>query len=103
MSTHTPGPWWRKGLDVVSPDGLIFQTGEGYQSELEANATLGAAAPEMLRLLKWAEGVLACHIDVDANLLRQTRAAIAKATAGPCACGYTAAQGCDTLWHKENA
>ena len=82
MSKHTPGPW-----DVDEGDFGIYQLETSDQiaevfshhppAELEANARLIAAAPELLGALhsvmaEWRDGY-------GLNCLEQVRAAIAKA------------------------
>lgn len=69
--SHTPGPWktvianysednisWLASADVVTPRGATLVRFEGTQdyqknNEHEANASLIAAAPEMLEALEW--------------------------------------------------
>ena len=55
MSTHTPGPWFSHPTDagkaIVAPDCSICEMSpwdDEYQDELEANARLIAAAPDLL-------------------------------------------------------
>ena len=62
MTAHTPGPWRTNGADVVSNNGspvskvilnynrtIAFDT---ERAEAEANASLIAAAPDLLEALK---------------------------------------------------
>ena len=50
---HTPGPWWcGTRRDAVRGDYVVFPLPE--DAEIEANARLIAAAPELLHALKWA-------------------------------------------------
>lgn len=100
-SAHTPGPWTlESGRSIVTPSGTFYlaygsnpRTGEKYfksPTELDANAHLVAAAPEMLEALKvladWprqsttADGALSGDPATGlANVRRFARAAIAKA------------------------
>ena len=55
MSTHTPGPWLIEPTDtskaIVTDDCVICEMApwdDEYQDELEANARLIAAAPDLL-------------------------------------------------------
>ena len=52
MSEHTPGPWKVVGLSVISDSGIICNPPSGPIDELEANARLIAAAPDMLEALE---------------------------------------------------
>ncbi|MBN8979434.1 MAG: hypothetical protein J0I08_23495 [Rhizobiales bacterium] len=100
-ATHTPGPWkirWSRdgsGDVGITADGLpnvlaecfadIRASGERASDEAAANARLVATAPELLAALIRAEQTTAelCHgqhPDNECwNVLRQVRAAIAKA------------------------
>lgn len=97
MSKHTPGPWFNAGRDDgdgriniksaargINCDFYIAIVGGLPEKEEAANASLVAAAPEMLealrRSLSWlssypGEGAMGCY--------DQARAAIAKATGEP--------------------
>ncbi len=62
MSTHTPGPWKRKGmrgLDIHGADHTVARTGNLSlpEDELQANARLIEAAPDLLEALKGLVGV----------------------------------------------
>ena len=48
MIEHTQGPWKVVGLSVISDSGIICNPPSGAIGELEANARLIAAAPDML-------------------------------------------------------
>ena len=107
MNKHTPGPWRKVtandykslGVETVSDDIYARVTiceiqlahGEPFNSdendEPKANARLIAAAPELLEALKKATMALAWHeqehgVAMDAVIVEQARAAIAKATGG---------------------
>ena len=88
---HTPGPWHIEGQYIHGPDGNRFLAVAG-DGEGIANASLIAAAPELLAALEKALE----SIEGQAELLRhcgaaygigatlaQARAAIAKATGNP--------------------
>ena len=63
---HTPGPWYAEGSDIVSAENVTVgvaiagMTDEGYiaHAEVQANANLMAASPEMLAALRIAEDAL---------------------------------------------
>ena len=75
MSNHTPGPWdigpdgfgnWtvyrvENGHEIASiyPDGYQLFCGDGWEEQMDADAHLIAAAPEMKRLLYKAHEKLA--------------------------------------------
>lgn len=55
MNKHTQGPWHNNGADIFQggkKDRLIAFCGYGATNEIEANACLIAAAPELLEALK---------------------------------------------------
>jgi len=59
MITRTPGPWTSHGCTLYAGSSRIAQTWDAEYdglptSEMEANAQLIAAAPELLEALKWA-------------------------------------------------
>ena len=116
MSKHTPGPWEHVpgGFTIKAPsDRLSFQliaalsTGMKTRDEVDANARLIAAAPELLAALRLARAnlsdklevmVMSHHnpvtgtvdnaevaliIEAEQDLLNQIDAAIAKATGEP--------------------
>ena len=87
---HTPGPW---EIDHTYPEpnqrkiqpkgqeaGIAVAFGDS-ESEAQANASLIAAAPELLELCE--ESLRALHEDDFPILKDKLRAAIAKATANP--------------------
>lgn len=92
---HTPGPWVVKQLsgsetvvmgkrnfqDCLIAQNLYDENIEPTQDELEANASLIAAAPELLDLLKRIN--YSFYVDGTSKALRpimsETKAAIAKA------------------------
>lgn len=112
MSAHTPGPWVTNGLNIFGPAdsrskhengrmliggvvddmndwrsrpcGDAIESAE-FRAERLANATLIAAAPDMLEALertltlaeRWADGVGSSHPDHD--VIAEARAVIAKA------------------------
>ena len=87
MAKHTPGPWTQlDGMWVVGHGGRTVCTmaeAKTNNDEMEPNARLIAAAPELLEALE-AVTVAAKIEGLDAkpgweNLLESTRAAIAKA------------------------
>lgn len=98
MSEHTPGPWQIKRGEIWSNQddllGVVYRTeawttGEKVKTEDQANARLMAAAPELLKALKFIETWISQPVgefSVAAldGLFDQTRgiarAAIAKAT-----------------------
>jgi len=92
---HTPGPWVLEGhwsIDDKPMGGWIstktpmplFELGPvlGAPEEMQANARLIAAAPDLLQALKWfiddIDGTHTVMVDFDANV-DAARAAIAKA------------------------
>ena len=91
---HTPGPWHSEGYPryvgptVVSPDGPVCAISTGPldrtlpRMPAAANARLIASAPELLSALQelCADKYLADPINADR--MRNARAAIAKATGG---------------------
>lgn len=88
MSAHTPGPWEREGLLVTSTrrdaEGvrlLVAKCLSAYDSAVEADARLIAAAPELLAALEAMVSAEA-EIGADDEYLRAARAAIAKARGG---------------------
>ena len=85
-TAYTPGPWEACGCTIYSGETRIGQTWDADHDglptpEMEANARLIAAAPDLLTAL---EGLLAdwerVHGPVPAD--HETRAAIAKARGG---------------------
>jgi hypothetical protein len=89
---HTPGPWYAEGSDIGSAENVTVgvaiagRNDDGYIShaEVQANAYLMAAAPEMLSALK--EIAECCERRLrkgkdqgDLDTLRVCRTAIAKA------------------------
>lgn len=84
---HTPGPWMVEGRTVyaLNDDGYnrfsaLVQDAHTPGDELEANAQLIAAAPELLEAL---EALTANYADVEqggSKNVDKARAAIAKAT-----------------------
>ena len=89
MSKHTPGPWILKGLTVYNSNEIeicesndFVRANADNTSEIEANARLIAAAPDMMDALK---DCLAYMLDdqssdvTGAKALDSINAAIAKA------------------------
>ena len=84
MSTHTPGPWVAvaPGADwlVRASDGRSFVVGDAiYHPENGANARLIAAAPDLLRGLKYYVEHAELYSGYDEAEVRAADAAIAKA------------------------
>ena len=93
---HSKGPWETDGrvgyLDIVCPKGRIAmmdcENDAFWDAELEANAALIVAAPDMLAALEF---VLPCLMDINASHpqalsddeLAQIKRTIAKAKAQP--------------------
>lgn len=101
---HTPGPWilgersiyalqqdgWRKGEPVMVNRFYVQvqpgRTNEGWtpQAELDANARLIAAAPDLLYALEY---ILSCFDDNDLKLtvdaIQESRSAVKKAVGTP--------------------
>jgi hypothetical protein len=98
MNKHTPGPWncnraSAAGREIivseVSPvDVAVLSHRDKSQSEINANARLIAAAPDLLEALEWCAETLAVFVadgsaapeSVIGKNLTTARAAIAKAT-----------------------
>jgi hypothetical protein len=93
MSAHTPGTWAVSTFD--GPEGYGEIVADGFlrvcsvpfwpcaSDEMEANARLVAAAPELLEALKWAIGQVEDDLDPDHQAaMDAARAAIAKAEGG---------------------
>jgi hypothetical protein len=92
MSAHTPGPWLVRPAEVTSGWGLCVGNGKHIVAQLKgpagaekvANASLIAAAPEMLEALLDLVALLPDpELDVDAvqrEYVLAARAVIAKAT-----------------------
>lgn len=84
MNKHTPGPWkldrtnWRKSgfimHTVISKDCIIAPIQECL--EVEANAQLISAAPELLEALEWAitQNVLPTGVKLDAAIFAVMKA-----------------------------
>ena|SRR5580765_6125700 len=94
---HTPGPWGAYNLSkgniaIETREGVRVANASGDTCDVEANARLIAAAPELLAALKAAYSALALiddfgtatgeNPDVQNAALDQARAAIAKAEGG---------------------
>ena len=99
MSGHTPGPWLVEGRTVyaLNDDGYnrfsaLVQDAHTPGDELEANARLIAAAPELLEALEDIANDYAERFDMDSQstnpgmkvVVENARAAIAKARGTPC-------------------
>jgi len=100
MTQHTPGPWKFEDEMVISHSGNICDpyarpTVDTEPDEMEANARLIAAAPEMLGVLRAIIEYLEEHEDWtrefftendpdtwESGWIEQARATIAKATGG---------------------
>lgn len=93
MSKHTPGPWLvdatGDGINIVQPvseDQIAEVFGEQFPDEVEANAQLIAAAPDLLAALYLAlpyvevqDGDEHYKPGAVANTIKTMQAAIAKA------------------------
>ncbi len=91
---HTPGPWEAIGLDIRNQDDtniVSLKYEENNTDEVEANARLMAAAPDLLEALQiWIRffdempegqfGNICCDIGLMNDGFIQSRRAIAKAT-----------------------
>lgn len=95
MSKHTPGPWFLRLRDSANslydianklPDGGMWHVAScnRLRDEVEANARLISAAPELLRALQTLVMSLSIHgeegLIEHAEPMQLARAAIAKAT-----------------------
>jgi len=87
MSKHTPGPWaYQEDSDaythiVRGPNNrFICQLNQSTSAEIEANARLIAAAPELLSALQVAELALRERGLRTCGEYKQIEAALAKAT-----------------------
>ena len=88
-TTHTPGPWncnrsSASGYDIVCAENLpvdvcVISRRDKTTGEIDANARLIAAAPELLTALKF---VLSAHGGQLEAAFAQARDAIAKAEGG---------------------
>jgi hypothetical protein len=82
-NAHTPGPWeaWQRqsAVFVVACDFQVALLCDGNNSQINANAHLLAAAPDMLDALKNIEESLTADGGNYPLLLPEIRAAIAKA------------------------
>ena len=70
MTSHTPGPWTAHGCTLYAGSDRIAQTWDAEYdglptSEMEANAKLAAAAPQLLEALKWALAQISDDLDLD--------------------------------------
>lgn len=85
MSKHTPGPWIVWDDEVVqNRDGnFIAKCGESFaltQKEVNANARLISAAPEMLAALKGCEAAFATWLECARGSYQATDAELASMT-----------------------
>lgn len=96
-ATHTPGPWKKLGRDIVSTKAIGSQAGDFFLvcnvgintdcqtvEKCDANATLIAAAPELLAICKVMIAFLQTPIDLRAKddlkvIILEMNQAIAKA------------------------
>lgn len=106
MSKHTPGPWWvalgsafggrcysgisSKNHDFLAEVVVQMEDDDKWAEQLQANARLISAAPELLQalqsMLQWmpvypagADGIVGGR-EAHAEAIKAARAAIAKAT-----------------------
>ena len=79
MNKHTPGPWTYEQISnnayVIDENGSAVMLYRNPDDEMKANASLIAAAPELLEALEWAVD----NPHDDAYWISQARAAIRKA------------------------
>lgn len=91
--THTPGPWAAKptvpsdGFDcwtIIDSSGQDLAWSKGYQNdaEMQGNARLIAAAPDLLAALGLVWDAHGMDSSVDSSIWQTVRAAIRKATTG---------------------
>ena len=85
---HTPGPWYVQESDHPNT-GLLIKPIPGQVvaecdpvPEMQANARLIAAAPELLEALKEAKYLIDQHYDPASDRVKLINAAIAKAEGG---------------------
>ena len=89
MSKHTPGPWASEGFEQVAGNGVFYgglivgDNGETVvaQCVMPCNASVIAAAPELLEALKRIADPRNIHFAGDAQVV--ARAAITKAEGEP--------------------
>lgn len=63
MSKHTPGPWGKIYANVRDAAGrCVADCGSRTDADAQANARLIAAAPDMLKILKWIDS----RLDIEA-------------------------------------
>ncbi len=92
MSKHTPAPWrvnFKKFSEIKAENGALIATANNLNGleNLQANARLIAAAPELLKALKETTAALKAAWDsrilpadaISGEIVRQNIAAIAKA------------------------
>ncbi|MFD1693877.1 hypothetical protein ACFSHR_27185 [Azotobacter chroococcum] len=84
---HTPAPWLLEGRTVyaLNADGFNrfcaqVQGAQTTPAELEANARLICAAPDLLQALEDCTALLSCYKEEHEQCMRDARAAIARAT-----------------------
>ena len=70
MPSHTPGPWIAHGCTLYAGPNRIAQTWDAEYDglptpEMEANAKLAAAAPQLLEALTWALAQISDDLDPD--------------------------------------
>jgi hypothetical protein len=70
MTSHTPGPWTAHGCTLYAGPNRIAQTWDAEYDglptpEMEANAKLAAAAPQLLEALTWALAQISDDLDLD--------------------------------------
>ncbi len=85
MSGHTPGPWtvpYKEFSKVKAENGAVIATCHKLTNltNLEANARLLAAAPDLLATLETIAAFAVGNGDVCEIIAKRARAAIAKAT-----------------------
>jgi len=75
---YTKGPWIRNGMAIESTEGeaIALVAYKHSKEEFEANASLIAAAPELLEIL---EQVMKCRIQATPELIHKMRDTLQKA------------------------
>ena len=84
--SHTPGPWERDGLDIFASNGLWVATVYQWHPHSIQDASMIAAAPELLAFAEWVGGVnngdgTVSYVD-DGRDMREVAAAVVKKARG---------------------
>lgn len=88
VSEHTPGPWRTHAFDILAGDQMVAVVGTEEQggvsfSEATCNASLIAAAPELLAFIRMLVAGAESNAVEPMDLLEQAKALIIKAEASP--------------------